>query len=524
MWVEFPLEEGSLLNKKNAPNAGAVIEIGSSSLRMRVSQLSKGKIRPLDYLEYPISLGQEVYRSGSVSFESLRELSDALGKFSAALLSYRIENPRVVACATLLEAKNRALVADQLKVRNGMDVEVLGSSQEKAYIFSEIQNRLAQEASVKTGNTLVAYIGSGSIGLEVFDGEKAIYFQNLSIGARKLYDELEELGRQAEDFHFVLEEYMDTLLSRMNLSGIPVRNLVITGSRIVQIAKLCGAKKVGPVFHIEAKNLVELYGSVRSMTARAIAARYGIPERQAALLYTAIFIYRGIMRFCPDATEVLAPPVDIAESVTRYMLTPKAETEWSAYLRLNALSCAKTFARAFHCEEAHSDTISAYACKLFDRMKKLHGLNPSKRLILELAAILHSCGSFVSTRQHNRCTFDIIRGMDLFGLSRAEILEVALVAGGAGLDLEAETAGLSQSERITISKLSAIFRLANAMDKSHQGKLRNIKMSLDEDRVLVRAESAKNTLLERWAFEEAAKFFKDVFGLSPELAIKFDMI
>lgn len=512
------------MNKKNAPNAGAVIEIGSSSVRMRVSQISKGKIRPLDYLEYPVSLGQDVYRSGSVSFESLRELSSALGKFSSALLSYHIENPKVVTCATLLEAKNRALVVDQLKVRNGMDVEILGSSQEKAYIFSEIQHRLAEEDSVKDGYSLAAYIGSGSIGFEVFDGEKAIYFQNLSAGTRKLYDVLGELRRQAEDFHCILEEYMDALLSRMSLPGVPLKNLIITGSRIGQIAKLCGAKKVGPVFHIEAQKLAELYDSLRSMTAGAIAARYGIPERQAALLYTAIFIYRGIMRFCPEAPEILAPPVDIAESVARYMLTPKAEAEWSAYLRLNALSCAKTSAQAFRCEKDHSGTVAAYAGKLFDRMKKLHGLDPSKRLILELAAALHSCGSFVSARQHNRCTFDIIRGMDLFGLSSAEILEVALVAGGAGLDLEAETAGLPQAERITISKLSAIFRLANAMDKSHQRKLKNIKMSLDEDRVLIRAESAKNTLLEHWAFEEAAKYFKDVFGLSPELAVKFDMI
>ena len=75
-----------------------------------------------------------------------------------------------------------------------------------------------------------------------------------------------------------------------------------------------------------------------------------------------------------------------------------------------------------------------------------------------------------------------------------------------------------------VTKMAAIFRLANALDKSHRGKIRDLKVSLDEDRVVFKAKSADNTLLERWAFEESAQFFKEVFGLSPELSIKFDIM
>lgn len=516
------------MNKKSAANCAAVIEIGTNNVKMRVSQLVKGKIRALDYLEYPVSLDHDVFETGAISFDSLRELSSALTKFSSALLSYNIDKPYVLSGTALLEASNRALVVDQLKVRNGMDVNVLDNSQEKAYIFSELEKRLAGEESVHTGNTLLAYIGSGSIGLAVFDGERILTFQNVPIGALKLHDVLSELRRKADDFNYILEEYMDTVLNRMNLSGFSIQNLVLTGSQIELIAKLCGAKKAGPVYHIEAEKLRALYESVRSLTAEGIALRYAIPENQAALLYTALFIYRGMMRFCPTAAEILSPPADISEAVTRYMLTPKAGAEWSDYLRSNALSCARTMAASFHCDERHSNLIGSYACQLFDKLKKVHGLDSSKRLILELAAALHSCGSYVSLRQHNRCTYDIIRGMDLFGLSSSEVAEVAMVAGSIsnGLDQKdaPELGGLSQPERIVVSKLSAIFRLANAMDKSHLEKLKNIKVTLDEDRVLIRANASTNTLLERWSFEESAGYFKEVFGLSPELAIKFDMI
>ena len=149
------------MNKKNAAHSAAVIEIGSNNVRMRVSQLSKGQVSVLDELEYPIGLGHDVFAGGFIRFDSLRELSSALSKFSSALLSYNIEKPKVVSCTALREAKNRSLVVDQLRVRNGMEVTVLEDSQEKAYIYSEIIKHLEGLSGLE-GNSLIGYIGSGS--------------------------------------------------------------------------------------------------------------------------------------------------------------------------------------------------------------------------------------------------------------------------------------------------------------------------------------------------------------------------
>ena len=152
----------------------------------------------------------------------------------------------------------------------------------------------------------------------------------------------------------------------------------------------------------------------------------------------------------------------------------------------------------------------------------------SQRLLLELAAILHSCGSFVNVRQHNQCTFDLIKGMDIFGLSSSEVLEVAFVAGSISNNLAVEEnpdfSLLPNEEKLVISKLAAMFRMANALDKSHRAKLRDLKVSMEEDRVIFKAEASGNTLLERWSFRESAAFFTDVFGLSPELTVKLTML
>ena len=107
-------------------------------------------------------------------------------------------------------------------------------------------------------------------------------------------------------------------------------------------------------------------------------------------------------------------------------------------------------------------------------------------------------------------------------------MEVAFISGSISTNLATESdpdfSRLSNEEKLIISKLAAMFRMANALDKSHRGKLRGLKISMEEDRVLFKAAVSSDIMLEQWAFSESAQFFKDVFGISPELSVKFELL
>lgn len=513
------------MNKKNTSNACAVIEIGTDSVRMQVSQFGKGGLTPLDTLEYPLRLDRDLYESGSIGFESLGKLSAALEHFKVALLSYDITKPKVVACAALREAKNRSIMLDQLRVRDGVDVKILENSEEKSYIYNELLSKLNRSGQLKDGYSLIAYVGTGDISVSVYDGKQLVYFQNVAMGALKLYDVLRGMRSISEDFHAVVEEYLESTLHHIAVSEFPISNLILTGSNIRLTSKLCGAKEHDGLFEIGTEQVIELYSTMRSGTAESIALRYGIPEGQAAVLYTAVAIYRSVLRLCPKIKSALCPETDIASAVVRCALDPKAEDERADLCKLSALACAERTARAFHCDMTHAQTIRNLSCYLFDKLKRIHGLDDSTRLILELASLLHSCGTFVSVRQNNRCTFDLVRSMDIFGLPETETLETALVAGSASSLLAVEGNpdfdGLDVSQKLVVSKLAAIFRIANALDKSHEAKLKNLKLNIEGRKIIFKAVSDGDTLLENWAFREAAPFFAEVFGLTAELTVRF---
>ena len=210
------------MNRKKSSKAAAVIDIGSNMIKMGISQIQKGEITQLDYLEYPLSLGHEVFAEGKISFESLRELSKILRGFCEVMEEYGVSKYRVVSTTALREAENKAFIADQLKIQNHMDVEVFEDDQEKTLIYFEILKTVDVS---ELGTCLISHIGAGSIGLAIYDGQQMRSSQNIPMGALKLHDMLGSIQDRTDDFYTVVAEYLNVIMRHNNISSLEnIRN------------------------------------------------------------------------------------------------------------------------------------------------------------------------------------------------------------------------------------------------------------------------------------------------------------
>ncbi len=517
------------MNRKKNPKAAAVIDIDSNALKMRISQLKKDKIVDIDRLEYPVRLGHEVFTSGKISFESLRELSTLLHGYSETMKEYGVDQCEVVATTALREAKNRSYVLDQLKIQNNMTVRVLEEDQEKTLIYSKILDLLRQTDGQKDESALIAYIGAGTIGLSVYDGSHMIFSQNIPIGSLKLHDILGNIQNSTGDFYTVVEEYLNTVLGHILIpfGDGHVNNLILTGSGVKLIACLCGYKPGEECLEISVQKLKGLFHKIRSMSQERISIQFKISEEAAELLYSSLAISLRLLKFV-SSDKIFFPRAELWDTLMQHMLIPKSRNEYLEQVRTNAIFCAQKIAESYNCNKEHYECIRRFACKIFDKMKGAHGLDRRRRLLLELAAILHECGYYVTVKQHLISSFDLIKDMDIYGMTDEEMLIIAYVARYNEYDvpnLDSPGFGpLSSENRLVVSKLVAIFRLANALDKSQKQKLKDIKVRLDKNRLLITARSDANLLLEKWAFQQCTPFFQEVFGFNPELSIKSDLL
>ena len=515
------------MNRKRNEKVAAIIDIGSNMIKMRIAQLKKGEVITIDTLEYPLNLGHEVFTFGKISFESLRELSKVLHGYSNIMKEYGTTQYKVVATTALRDAQNRSYVIDQLKIQNDISVQVMEDDQEKTLIYSEIL-KCVNNIHHKNENTLISYIGAGTIGFAVYNGKHMIFSQNIPMGALKLHDILGNIQKITDDFYTVVEEYLYSIISHIRIPFTKeISNLILTGNEIQLIARICDINLTNGLYVIPLNTLNRLYVKLRSMSNEKISLQYGITEDSAELLYSALAIYISLIKIT-SCNIITAPRIELWDALTRQMLIPKSGETYFKHVRENAISCANQIAKTYNCNQKHSDNIKKFACKIFDKMKGTHGLDQRKRLLLELAAVLHDSGHYVTAKHHLLSAFDLIKNIDIYGMTENEMLITAYIARYNEFDIpnyeDIEFIKLSDKNKLIISKLVAIFRIANALDKSQKQKLKDIKVKLENDKLQIIAESNENTYLEKWAFEQCSPFFKEVFGFNPVLTVKSTLI
>ena len=74
-----------------------------------------------------------------------------------------------------------------------------------------------------------------------------------------------------------------------------------------------------------------------------------------------------------------------------------------------------------------------------------------------------------------------------------------------------------------MAKLTAILRLANALDRSHKQKLKGVKAALKEEQLVLMVDTPEDITLERGIFEDRADFFQEVFSVQPVIKQKKPM-
>ena len=156
-------------------------------------------------------------------------------------------------------------------------------------------------------------------------------------------------------------------------------------------------------------------------------------------------------------------------------------------------------------------------------MRKYHGLGKRERLLLQISAILHDCGKYISMSVPGECSYNIIMSTEIIGLSHMEREMVANIVRFNTKELvsyERFQGHLTEQAYLIVMKLTALLRLANALDRSHKQKINHMKISMKNQQLLVVIDTMEDITLEKERFEQKADFFEEIYGIRPILKQK----
>ncbi len=513
-----------LKNKKTV----AVVDIGSSIVKMIVAEQRNNQIYRIDTLKRPLNLGHEVFYDGTISFECIKELCQILTDYRQVMEEYHVKDFTVLATSAFREAKNQKFALDQIKVKTGISVLVCDDSTEKSLIYYEAIRAVQKHDGLTDGKkTLISHTGTGSTGLCIHEDDSITFCQILSMGSLKIHDMLEDADASNSAFDEAAEEYLDAVFSNivMPFPSKMIDNLVMTGNEMDLIAKLCDVKPEGDLYRISGDAILKLVNQTQNSSLEQLSLNFDISEERAELLYSTLSIFFRLMKLT-QADEILIPKIELADAFLSKLLFRNWESRYHSYMEQSALACAETFADRYDCDAGHYNLVRQHCVKLFDRLKRLHGFTDHHRVILQVAAILHDSGYFVNAK--GGCSAELIRDLAICGLTGEDMKLAAIIANFTEL-WEPNFDGIgfltfTEEEVLICSKLTAIFRLANSLDKSKKHKLKEISVKLRGDELLISGVCDQNLYLEKWAVSHCAPFFKSSFGLQPVLQLKSTMI
>jgi exopolyphosphatase/guanosine-5'-triphosphate,3'-diphosphate pyrophosphatase len=182
------------------------------------------------------------------------------------------------------------------------------------------------------------------------------------------------------------------------------------------------------------------------------------------------------------------------------------------------LRSARILAGRYQSDPSHGEHVGNLCTRFFDELAELHHLTPHDALLLQVAAILHEVGTYVSPRAHHKHSEYLILNSEVFGLDRNDVTIVAQVARYHRHAVPSPDhpgyAALGIDDRIRVSKLAALLRVADALERTHAQRVSQIEFRRESGKLRLRLPGLADAAVERLAMASKADLFEQVFGLA----------
>ncbi len=165
----------------------------------------------------------------------------------------------------------------------------------------------------------------------------------------------------------------------------------------------------------------------------------------------------------------------------------------------------------------HAAQVGKLSLSLFDQLRDIHACGENERTSLLCAAYLHDIGMRINEQKHHVHSYRIVMNADFPSFTLREKQIVANIARYHRKSFpsmkHSEFAILKPSDRQTVEKMSALLRIADALDYSHEMHVKDIACSIQARRCVCVLSSDTSCVNEKTQVSLEKELFVRVYGL-----------
>jgi exopolyphosphatase/guanosine-5'-triphosphate,3'-diphosphate pyrophosphatase len=491
------------------------VDAGSNAIRAAVALASSATdITEVSTERWPVRLGHNVYTRRRLAPRTITRAIQTFRHFRAILKRYDIQLYRAVATSAVREAQNRDLLLDRIFRETGIRVEAISAAEEARLVLRAVYATLAPIEP-----RLVVDLGGGSLEITLLREWRVVRSLALPIGTVRLMERMKLTGMMDEDQFERLHHHILSIVKSMwpdppNLSR---HTTVFCGGNAETLSRIAPGPRYRGIPSIHVRLLRDRAWDILRRDVPARMRIFGVRRDRAEVMGIAAIVFLCLAEHAQLET-ILVPGVGVREGILCELASEHFGAPGLSVRRSRALiEQARTLAARFQCDLRHAEHVRKLAASLFDQLDSTHALPAEMRLPLEMAALLHHSGKVVHSKGHHKHGEYLVRNAELPGLSdEMHILIACLVRyhGKSQPEMDHKLyASLSPRDRRRVRELSAILRIAVALDAGASQEVRGVRARSTRKRIGLTLHLAAGASLDLAALRRKARPMEEEFGV-----------
>lgn len=493
----------------------AAIDIGSTAIKFKLVEYSSGHLKCLEDISVPSTAGDMIFKKHYIASEELKEILSVLKYFKQMMKDYGVTKYKAVTTGAFREAKNALNTIAYLQMNSGLHIDMLEDGIEKYITYKGMRAFYENYSEIKK-SALLFEMNAGGCDISIVHKNKMVKNDELTLGAKHLKKIALVLERKTIQYPLVLMDYIDAHSDHLRKDIYQKRLLyfVVTG-RMAQVYREL-------IFSSEENVTRAVFSQLLSKAVQLDLALKNKLEKHSIdwyeFLATTVMI-ESLLRHT-QVNTLCFPDVSLRDGLIMTLVEDHFYQKTVQSYHHDIYSVAYEIASRYRSNMAHIKQIEKNALKLFEA---LHGYLPfSQRdeLLLRLSVILHEVGKFTRIKNYEVASLDVIKHLDIYGVTQKEMLLIAHIAAATYRELGDDNLslkGFDASEVSLIEKLSALLAVADALDKSKHQRVQLTHVYVKQYTCIMTFIADHSIVLEEWAFEQTKAYFECTFGLSLEM-------
>jgi exopolyphosphatase/guanosine-5'-triphosphate,3'-diphosphate pyrophosphatase len=447
----------------------AAVDIGANSVRLKIAQLTRRKLKVIHEDREVTRMGESVFRYNTLAPAAMAQTVKVLTRFYRAAQKFRVEQVRVVGTSALRDAKNSRAFTEWVKSAVGWKIDIISGLEEGRLIHLGVLSNLR----IENKDVLMFDLGGGSCEITISEHGHIREMFTLPLGAVRLTQEflLHDPAKSKEIVR--MREYIAEQVNRI-APAIRRHRVDLAIATSGTAAALAGAARA---LQGRSKYSHTVSRKITAKLAQELSARSASERSQ----------FPGIG---PKRSEIIV----------------EAEREDALML----------LGKRFGVDARHAAHVRSLSQQLFKALKDIHRLPGEYSEWISAAAMLHELGSYVNRNGRHRHTYYLIANSELFGFSPEQRHLVAAIARYMGKsrpsERDRELRNLRPSIRELLNRAVVLLRIARALNQGRRGVVQKLRTRESGAEVTIQLLGKPDMDLEVWAAEKERTYFRDVFG------------